>query len=673
MRCWQLLPLVLCGLLLDGAASQSGAAEPQPAAEYSASERGHWAFLPRGDVRPPDAAEGDTAEDRAWLRTPVDAFVWRQLRAADLRPAPEAAPEVLVRRLYFDLHGLPPTPAEVEEFLADGRPDAYERLVDRLLASPRYGERWGQHWLDVVRYAETEGFEYDRHRAGAWRFRDYVIQSWNADKPFDRMLLEQVAGDELPAPSPEAQVAVGFHRLGPVRRNAGNTDVAFSRNEVLTEMTDAIGFVFLGLTVGCARCHDHMFDAIRQRDYYQLQAFLAATQEHDVLLADAETAQAWKEQDKQIQQELLRIREELSDAEGERREQLTAELRATEERLPPPLPTISSVQNDPQVPAEVHVLTRGSTDHPAEAVRPRALGVLLPPAAPSLAPKTPHPKLALAQWLADPAHPLPARVIANRLWHYHFGRGLVATPNDFGVNGQPPSHPELLDYLANEVVTGNWHLKRIQRLLVTSSAYRQASTSPAAGAAHTVDPDNRLLWKFPRRRLSGEEVRDAMLAVAGRLNEEQGGPSVIPPVEQELVDLLYKPSQWEVTADPADHDRRSIYLIAKRNLRVPFLEVFDQPDLQLSCPVRVASTHAPQSLEMLNGDLSNRLAARFAERLAAEAGADPGQQVELAFRLATGRLPNSRERELARQFLQSQPLEEFALAMFNLNGFLYVE
>jgi Protein of unknown function (DUF1553)/Protein of unknown function (DUF1549) len=642
---------------------------------FSDEERAHWSLQPRSQPAVPTFAD---AQDRAWLSNPIDAFVLARLKQAELNPSPPADRRTLVRRLHFNLIGLPPTPEAVETFVNDPAPDAYERLVDRLLADPHYGEAWGQHWLDVVRYAESEGFEYDRHRVGAWRFRDYVISSFNADKPVDRFVLEQLAGDELAGGLDEAagqvaRTAAGFHRLGPVRRNAGNTDVAFSRNEVLTEMTDAVGAAFIGLTIGCARCHDHMFDPIRQRDYYRLQAFLAETQEHDLQLGDPEAVKRWNAENEVIQAEIKRLRDLLDDAGGEEREKLAYQLKAAQKRQPTPLPTISSVANDAAKRSVIHVLERGQSDKPKEIVGPRTLGVLLTSSASELPSDVESPKTLLARWLIDPNHPLTARVFVNRLWHYQFGQGIVATPNDFGVNGAAPSHPQLLDYLANELIAGDWSTKRIQRLIVTSSTYRQSSNVEFGVSSAELDPDNRLLWRFSRRRLTAEELRDNLLAVSGRLNANFGGASIMPQVKKELVDLLYDPSQWQVTPDQREHDRRSIYLVAKRNLRLPFLEVFDQPDLQTSCARRQASTHAPQALEMLNGELASELAATLAERLKAEAGDNRQQQVQRAFELVAGRKPTVAESKLAVRFLAEQPLSEFALAMFNLNAFLYVD
>jgi Protein of unknown function (DUF1553) len=301
----------------------------------------------------------------------------------------------------------------------------------------------------------------------------------------------------------------------------------------------------------------------------------------------------------------------------------------------------------------------------------RPLGVLLPDGTAEWDSK--KPRSALAEWIVDPGNPLTARVAVNRMWHYHFGRGIVATPNDFGRMGTRPTHPELLDYLANRFVENGWRWKPIHREILLSSTYQQASVSPSAAAAKEKDPDNKLLWKFTRRRLEAEEIRDAMLAVSGSLNPKQGGPSVIVPVDQELINLLYKPSQWAITPDAAEHNRRSIYLLAKRNLRLPFMETFDAPDLQISCAKRESSTHAPQALELLNGDLSNRLADVLAARLQKEAGMSRAKQIDLAYRLATGRPPQAKEKQIAAQFLATQPLREFALAVLNLNNFLYVD
>lgn len=633
-------------------------------------DRSHWSLQPRTAPAPPSFSN---SADSAWVRNEIDAFVLAGLKPLGLHPAPEADRRTIIRRLYFDLIGLPPSPAEVEAFVDDSSPQAYETLVDRLLASPRYGERWGQHWLDVVRYAETEGFEYDNYLPGMWRYRDWVIESLNADKPYDQFVREQLAGDEFGSADRSLLAAAGFHRLGPVRRNAGNQEVAGSRNEVLTEMTNAIGSVFLGLTVGCARCHDHKFDPFLQKDYYRLEAFLASTHEHDVALASDSEQAAWRQQTEKLKADIKQLEQELPKTSAEDRPALQARLKDLEAKLPPPLDAIATVENVAVKRTPIRLLERGNWDKPGEAVGPRVPGVLLSDETPELAADMPRPRTWLAEWLVDANNPLTARVMVNRVWQHHFGEGIVATPNDFGVNGAAPSHAELLDWLADRFIAGGWRLKPLHRLIVMSSAYRQSSHSPDERSGLAKNADDSLLWRFPRRRLEAEEIRDAMLAASGRLNSKMGGPSVVVPVESDLVELLYKPSQWSVTADRGEHDRRSVYLLAKRNLRLPFMEVFDQPDLQTSCARRESSTHAPQALELLNGRLSNELAAALAARLAREVPDDVRAQIELAYRLVAGRPPNDREAALAAEFLSRQPLGEFALAMFNLNAFLYVD
>jgi hypothetical protein len=641
---------------------------PSVAAEgaWPDAVRRHWAFQAVRKPEPPRVRDG------AWARNPVDAFILAGLEGRGWRPAPPAGRAEWIRRVTFDLTGLPPSPEEVEAFENDPAPDADERVVDRLLDSPQYGEKWARHWLDVVRYAETEGYEYDRHVPDAWRYRDYVIDSLNRDKPFDRFLVEQIAGDEVAPGDPECLTASIFHRLGPVRRNAGNPDIALSRNEVLTERTDILGTAFLGLTVGCARCHNHKLEPISQKDYYRLQAYLAATDEHNIVLAPEPERVAWEATTKTIKEEMQALQKRVKKAKGEERERLKTELEALEDRMPPPLPTIPATWNDRDQRTAIHVLRRGVWENKGEPVGPRPPSVLVADDLPELPADVADPRTRLARWLADPANPLTARVLVNRIWQYHFGAGIVKTVNDFGVKGDRPSHPDLLDWLAATLVEGGWRLKPIHRLMVLSASYRQSSRSPMAAEYTRGDPENRLLWHFSRRRLTAEEIRDAMLAASGRLNPKAGGPSVMVPVDPGLVQLLYKPSQWQVAASPAEHDRRSIYLIAKRNLRLPFLETFDAPAMLTSCARRESSTHAPQALEMLNGPLANDLAASFARRLETECGGDPARVVDRAFRLATGRPPSSDERALSLAFLRDQPLSEFALAVFNLNGFLYV-
>ncbi|WP_254513812.1 PSD1 and planctomycete cytochrome C domain-containing protein [Anatilimnocola floriformis] len=634
---------------------------------WPAAARQHWAFQP---IRLPAVPTVRQAGENA-----VDAFVRERLEQKDWESAPAASRRELIRRLSFDLTGLPPAPTEIERFENDRAPDAYEQLVDELLSRPQFGERQAQHWLDVVRYAESEGYEYDRHLPDAWRYRDYVARAFNRDKPFDQFVAEQIAGDEIGPNDHEALTASIFHRLGPVRRNAGNPDIALSRNEVLTERTDIIGAAFLGLSVGCARCHNHKLEPISQRDYYRLQAYFAATQEHNISLASTADQQAWEAETKRVKAEMDKVKVVLRTKTGEERAKLQAQFDAIEETLPPLLATIPATANDLSQRTPIHVLRRGVWEQKLAAVGPRPPSILVPSESAELPADTSQPRTQLARWLTDPQNPLLARVYINRLWQSHFGVGLVKTANDFGTRGERPSHPELLDWLSASLIEKGFEAKGIQRAIVTSSTYRQTSHVLNRKTQETLDPENRLLWKFNRRRLSAEELRDAMLATAGRLNLQVGGSSVMLPVDEQLVNQLYKPSQWQV-ARPAQHDRRSLYLITKRNLRLPFLETFDGPALLASCARRESSTHAPQALELLNGSTSNELAKSFATRLSSFAprknASSPSETVKAAFQLALGREPTAKELQTSLEFLAEGTLEEFALALFNLNDFAYV-
>jgi mono/diheme cytochrome c family protein len=625
----------------------------------------HWAFLPlrrRADGRQPSDDLRGAKDIRGLMPAGSPEFVVAEKRA-------------FIRRVTFDLIGLPPTPEEIDSFLADDSPQAYENVVDRLLGSRHFGEKAAQQWLDVVRFAETEGFEYDRHIPDAWRYRDYVIESFNKDKPFDRFLTEQIAGDEIDPENHECLTASIFHRLGPVRRNAGNTDIALSRNEVLTERTDIIGSAILGLTVGCARCHNHKLEPITQKDYYRLQAYFAATEEHNLVLASADEQIVWEAETKNGKDEIARVQKQAKDAtDAAEKDRLARLIEELEEKLPAPLALIPSTHNDFAKRTAIHVLKRGVWENKGEAVQPRPLSVLIADEVAEVSPAETQPRTQLAKWLTSPdsaAGRLTARVIVNRLWQQHFGLGLVRTANDFGLKGEKPSDPELLDGLAASLIENGWRLKPLHRLMVLSAAYRQSGERGRLGDKETGRKSDSQLPPSPRR-LSAEEIRDAMLAVSGRLNPKPGGRSVIVPVDPELVELLYKPSQWAITPDASEHDRRSIYLIAKRNLRLPFFENLDAPALQTSCARRESSTHPPQALELLNGTLANDLAQAFAKRLERECGSDREKIIGRTFHLAFGRPPTGNERERSLAFLHEQPLSEFALAIFNLNEFIYV-
>ena len=658
----------------------AGAAEIQvaPLGTYKPLERRFWAFQPRKEAVPPPPA---TPAERAWAKTPIDNFILAGLDKAGLKPAPQADRLTLIRRITYDLHGVPPTPEEIDAFLKDKSPKAWEKVVDRLLDSPQYGEQWGRHWLDVVRFAESDGYEYDTHRPDAYRFRDYVVKSFNRDKPYDQFVKEQLAGDEMAAgkvngDTEDMLIASGFNRMGPLRKNVGNQKVAGSRNEVLVEMTNIVGAAYLGVTVGCARCHDHKFDPFRQSDYYRIMGYFAQTQPRDIPQSSEAEQAAWKLKAAPVTKQLTDLHEKMRKAPETEKNGIAMQIDDVEDKLPAPLPSIYAVTDDAKQPTPIEVLFHGDYLQPTAKVGARPLGILLPDAAPESPVSIENPRLQLATWITGPANPLTARVMVNRIWQYHFGRGIVSTPNDFGRMGGKPSNPELLDFLANQYVANGWHMKPLHRMILLSSTYRQASESPMEKAAMEKDSENALLWKFTRRRLEAEELRDSMLAVSGRLNPQAGGPSVMVPIDQDLVKMLKRPQYWVTTRDKAQYDRRSIYMIYKRNLQLPFMGVFDAPDDLLSCPRREQSTHAPQALEMLNGATSNRLAEIFAERLRKESPTDAAR-IDRAWRLAVGRLPTPQEKSLALRFLaqnHSDPtaLKELALDVFNLNAFLYV-
>ena len=662
------LACILAAGSLFAASTEPGVA---PLGSYTAGERRHWAFQPRKNAHPPVFAD---AAAKTFIRTPIDAFILEKLRQEGLTPAPEADRTTLIRRATYDLHGLPPTPEQVQAFAADKTPRAYENLIERLLDSPRYGEQWAHHWLDVVRFAESDGYEYDTHRPDAFRYRDYVIASLQSDKPYNEFIKEQLAGDEMEPKSDTLLVASGFNRLGPLRKNAGNQEVASSRTEVLTEMTNIVGASILGVTVGCARCHDHKFDPFRQSDYYRLQGYFAQTQSKDVIIASPEEQAKHKAAMEPIEGEMRKLRGAMRRASEEEKGKIQIRLEELDEKIPAPMTAYYAVSNEPKEMTPIHLLGRGDYRNKGAKVGMRPLGILLPEGEPEMPLDTAKPRTKLADWVIDPANPLTARVMVNRVWGYHFGKGLVSTPNDFGRMGVKPTHPELLDFLANQYVAGGWKMKPLHRMMMLSSAYRQASTSPYEKIASTKDAGNKLLWKWNRRRLEAEELRDSMLFVSGRLNAKAGGPSVMMNIDPELIKDLKRPQYWAPTRDKAEHDRRTVYMIYKRNLILPFMQVFDSPDTLMSCARREQSTHSPQALELMNGELSNGLARALAGRLLNERKT-PAERIDFGFRLVAGRAPNLKERSLAMAYLDDPDpaaLTEFALSLLNSNAFLYV-
>lgn len=674
-RGWLGLAWFIAALVVAG---QARAAEPEVAALarfdalIKASDRRHWAFQP---VRAPDPP---TVRDRAWVRSPVDQFLLATLEETDWRPAAAAEPPALLRRLYLDLIGLPPTLAEQEAFLQDPSPSAWSRAVEDLLARPAYGERWGRHWLDLVRYAESNGYERDAAKPHVWRYRDYVIQAFNADRPFDRFLLEQLAGDELPDADGETIVATGYYRLGPWDDEPA--DPREDRYDQLDDMVNTTAQVFLGLTLGCARCHDHKFEALTMHDYYRMVAVFQTLQRPRNGRTEMDLPAAPR---------------------GERWAALGGPFACVGSPLHPftagsaLAPVLGQprayVMDEPgRQPPPTHLLARGQASRPGPAVEPGVPAVLVPSQPTFLPPGkfTSQRRLSLARWLASPRNPLTARVIVNRVWQYHFGEGLVRTPSDFGVMGDAPTHPELLDWLADWFVREGWSIKKLHRLILNSNAYQMSKRwHPAYGPR---DPENRLLWRFPFRRLEVEPIRDSMLAVSGRLSRHMYGPSMFPPVPRAALEGNSDPDKiWKPSPEP-EASRRTVYAFVKRSMVVPLLEVLDLCDTARTSAKRNITSVAPQALTLFNGEFVNQQAAHFAKRLEREAGPVPERQVELAYRLALSRPPTMTEKsrllrflaeEKANQIKETTPaaaetpgrraLVQMCRVVFNLNEFVY--
>ncbi len=605
------------------------------------SDRNHWAFRPLRRTPPPTEAG-----ESAWARTPIDRFILATLVSRALRPMPEADRFTLLRRVTFDLTGLPPTADEADRFLADASPDAYERLVDRLLASPAHGERWGMFWLDLARFAETDGYEHDLVRPEAWRYRDWVINALNDDLPYDEFIAAQLAADEISPDDAQARQATGFLLAGP---DMPDVNSQFERRHViLNGMTANVGEVLLGLQYGCCQCHDHKADPLSQRDFYRLRAFFDPI-------------------------DLFRG-QKLTNTDGD------PQIVGSTGRV---------VQTALKSSAPSRVWVRGDHRRPGPEVLPAFPRVAVPSddVATIRAPEGPR-RQQLADWMTSPDNPLTARVMVNRIWQYHFGTGLAPTTSDFGLMGVPPTHPELLDWLAAEFVREGWSLKSLHRLIVTSAVYRTASrpADTAEGDRDETwqrliegDPSNKWLGRMSRRRLEGETIRDAMLSVSGRLNRQAGGPGVRPPLPAEVVRTLLR-NQWPVTADITQHNRRSLYLFVRRNLKYPLFDVFDRPDQNLSCSRRSQTTIAPQALALLNSEFSAECADRVAAACtAAEESATAShaaESVRACYREVLSREPTPEETAAALAFVASDPAagyRDLCLALLNTSEFLYID
>ncbi len=712
------------------AAAEHGPAIRQGGYKITDKDRAFWAFTKPARIAPP------AVKNRAWVCNDIDAFVLNKLEANGVAPAAKAAPRELLRRVYFDLIGLPPTPEEMAAWLKNPSAKAYDEVIEKLLASPHYGERWGRHWLDLARYADSGGYEFDYDRPHAWRYRDYVIKAFNEDKPFDQFIREQLANDLIAGKAnPANLVATGFLRNGPTVDNVEDEE---TRTDELDDMVSTTSSVFMGLTVGCARCHDHKYDPIPTRDYYRLQAVFFPFKKVQETFANAEEeathkavnktfdekVRPFKEQIRAIEQPIrerlmnekidfhtnlakktsgfgelteeqfraqveTRLRKEVNlqieeiqefftPEQAAQHKALNKQLDAVNKQRPKPLPAAMGViENDK--PGQAHVMLRGNHRTKGEPVFAGFPTVV----SDGTDCQGANPRQQLANFIASPNNPLTSRVAVNRIWQYHFGRGLVATPSDFGATGDRPSHPELLDWLATEFVKQGWSWKQMHRLIMRSNTYQQSSQ--ASEAVLTKDPENKLYSRFFQKRLESELIRDSILAISGKLNKEMFGEGVYPRIDPDIINSGSRP-RWPLDAkDEHATFRRSVYIFVKRSVLLPLSEVFDCPVTVVPSPLRPSSTIAPQALALMNNQFVLEQAGFFAERVAQEAPSDP---LRRAFALALNRVPNTKEMQMARAFIKKQQagyaerkdanparaaLRDFCHALFNSNDFLYVD
>jgi hypothetical protein len=750
----------------DVSVTETAPAKPQRAAalaalenmEIPAAARNYWAFKLPEQAPVPDATG---------FTSPIDRFLDKARREKGLKPAPRAARLTLLRRAYLDLIGLPPSPSETAAFLADTSPGAWERLIDTLLASPHYGERWGRHWLDVARYADSSGFEHDYDRPNAWRYRDYVIRAFNQDKPYDQFLKEQIAGDELEPKTDDTMIATGFLRAGP-RVAFREKDNPERRYEYLDDLIDTTSRGVLGLTVRCARCHNHKFDPIPQKDYYSLVTTFfgyvetsyplvprAEANGHEQHLKAIESRQAalkaeikkieapyveklrqdaYRQFPENVQRAIAKPERErtpgeqllaqqvieqinpngraidrvLTAEDAARKKSLTDRIAALDKEKPPPLPEAEIVTDGDyrfapdgdgdevigcpkcrifdatsgsflhtgsgryQAPPS-YFLIRGDANAKGSLMKPGFVTVATygnpPVEMPPADGHTSGRRRALAEWLASPSNPLPARVLVNRIWHHHFGRGIVATLDNFGKMGDPPTHPELLDYLAVEFMHRGWSIKQMHRLIMTSEAYQMASAFEDAVDRET-DPQNQYLWRFRAQRLDAETVRDSILAASGAINLTIGGPPVFPPLPKEILSSVSF-GIWRKQDEGPDVWRRSVYVYRRRGLAFPMFQVFDLPEQNITAGARNVSTVATQALTLLNDPFVLRQAQLFADRVKKEAGDDPARQIDFAYRIALSRPPTQTELPVALDSIRKQSLLDLTHVLFNLNEFVY--
>lgn len=712
----------------------------------SGARSSHWAFQPRRRVASP------AVKKIGWVRNPIDNFVLAKLEERGWQPSSPAEPRAILRRVYFDLIGLPPLLPEQERFLKDPSPQSLDRLINNLLSRSSYGERWGRYWLDWVRYADTNGYERDAVKPEVWRYRDYVIRVFNDDKPFDRFVVEQLAGDELGEVTAQTLVATGFYRLGPWDDQPA--DPQQDRFDQLDDIVRTTSEVFLGLTIGCARCHDHKFDPVTSKDYYSMVAIFNGLKRphrgfheftlpigiHEELEREAardRQLEPLKEKIEELKAPFRRefllsgksklppmaveallvdpakrtvvqmaradpyseqlekeIREAMPEELKQRMEPYEQRIRGLKEETPD-LPRGYFLQETDCKPPKTQLLKRGSAASPGQEVPP-AVPVVLTDEQPEFVPTeyTSGRRLAFARWLIDPDNPLTARVIVNRVWQFHFGEGLVRTPSNFGLIGERPTHPELLDWLANWFIQEGWSVKKLHRLIMGSNTYRMSKRWNAEYGQE--DPENRWLWRVEPRRLDVEMIRDAMLAVSGRLNRKRYGPSIYPEMPEAVLKVSKEPEKaWKPFHEEAA-SRRTIYAHVKRSMILPMLEVLDFCDTTRSSAKRMVTSVAPQALTLFNSKFVNRQARYFAGRLVNEVGYDAEKQVQRAYLLAFSRPPTERERQAMIRFMEEETknftrqlvgdntfldhdtaqlkaLKEVCRVIFNLNEFVYTD
>ena len=753
-----LVAAALSAVAVAAIVSVAGAAGQQ-SPEPPAAARNYWAFKLPVQAPVPDV--------RAPFTNPIDRFLEQARQEKGLHTAPRASREALLRRAYLDLIGLPPTPAEAAAFLADTAPGAWDRLIDTLLASPHYGERWGRHWLDVARYADSSGFEQDYDRPNAWRYRDYVIRAFNQDKPYDLFLKEQFAGDEIDNRTEDTLIATGFLRAGP-RVAFREKDNPERRYEYLDDLIATTGRGVLGLTVHCARCHNHKFDPIPQRDYYSLattffgyvettrplvpkpeaDAFEQKTKDVDARQAalKSEIKQIEAPYEKQLRQQAYTkfpeatqraiakpeqertpgeqllaqqiiqavsisgsaIDKVMSPDDAAKKNALAARVTAIEKERPKPIPVAEIVTDgdyrftpdgdgdevvgcpkcrvwDVKDGSFLHTgagryeappsyfLLRGDPNNKGSVMKPGFVTAATygnpPTEIPPADGRTSGRRHALAEWLGSRQNPLTARVIVNRIWHHHFGRGIVATLDNFGKMGEPPTHPQLLDWLAIEMMNRGWSIKAMHRLMMTSDAYQMASAFEDA-AGSEKDPENQYLWRFRSQRLDAEVVRDAILSAGGSLNLTMGGPPVFPPLQKGLFTEANH-GIWKDEPDGPGVWRRSVYVYRKRGLTFPMFQVFDLPEQNVTAAARHVSTVPTQALTLLNDEFVLKQAQLFADRVRKEAGDDREKQIDLAYRIALTRPPTRAEMLLALQATEGKSLVDLTHVLLNVNEFVY--